>query len=189
MSLQIKKRSSVAKSFYIDNDTIQKLSEQSKQEGISVNALVNKILKNHTDLQYPATKYPSVVLSDELVRRLLERDEDLFLLFGREMGQKIFKESILQERMPRNLLSFKNILKGFCEYGQWAKYEEHIAGGKLIVSLSHDLGEKWSKCMREYFYSGLREIIGQDYPPEDVFTIVGTGLMITLPSSIIEDEE
>jgi hypothetical protein len=42
--------------------------------------------------------------------------------------------------------------------------------------------------MREYFYSGLKEIIGEDYPADDVFAVVDTGLMITLPASIVEDE-
>lgn len=188
MSQHVKKRRSIAKSFYIEKDTIQKLGEQSKQEGISVNSLVNKILKDHTELRYPATKYPSVVLTNELVRSLLENNEELFMSYGREKGLKIFKESILQDRLPKDLMSFKTIVKGFCSYGGWADYEEHIVGGKLIISLSHDLGEKWSKCMREYFYSGLREIIGQDYPSEDVFSIVGTGLMITLPASICEKQ-
>jgi len=181
------KRSSVAKSFYLDKGTIQKLVEQSEQEGISVNSLVNRILREHVDLRHPAKKYPSVLLTKEFVKKLLEDEEGLFLSYGREKGQKVFSETIMRGRYPKNLLTFKRIVKGFCDYGQWANYEEHVVGWKLIISLSHDMGERWSKMMREYFYSSLREIIGEDYPPEDVFSVVDTGLMIILPASIVED--
>jgi hypothetical protein len=188
MSQRGNKRSSVAKSFYLDNATIKKLVEQSEQEGISVNSLVSKVLKEHVELRHPAKKYPSVMLTKEFVRKLLEREEELFISYGKEKGQKIFSETILRGRFPKNLVTFKRIVKGFCVFGDWANYEEQIVGGKLIISLSHDLGEKWSKIMRGYFYSGLKEIIGEDYPPEDVFCIVDTGLMITLPASIVEDK-
>jgi predicted DNA-binding ribbon-helix-helix protein len=187
MSQRGKKRSGVAKSFYLDNATIKKLVEQSEQEGISVNSLVNRVLKEHVDLRHPAKKYQSLLLTKEFVRKLLDKEEELFMSYGKEKGQKIFSETIIRGRSPKNLLSFKKIVKGFCNYGDWADYEEHVVGGKLIISLSHDMGEKWSKAMREYFYSGLKEIIGEDYPPEDVFSVVDTGLMIILPASIIEE--
>jgi hypothetical protein len=56
MSQRGNKRSSVAKSFYLDNATIKKLVEQSEQEGISVNSLVSKVLKEHVELRHPAKK-------------------------------------------------------------------------------------------------------------------------------------
>ena len=100
-----KKRSSVAKSFYLDTVTIQKLAEQSEQEGISVNSLVNKVLKEHVDWRHPAKKYPSVQLTKEFVRKLLEKDEELFISYGKEKGQKIFSETMLRGRLPKNLVT------------------------------------------------------------------------------------
>jgi hypothetical protein len=189
MSQRGKKRSSVAKSFYLDREIIKKLVEQSEQEGVSVNSLVKRVLKEHVDLRQPAKKYPSILLTKEFVRLLLDKEEELFQTYGKAKGQKIFSETILRDRQPRNLLTFKKIVKNFCTFADWADYEEHVVGGKLIISLSHDVGEKWSKVMREYFYGGLRGIIGQDYPPEDVFSIVDTGLMIVLPASIVEEKK
>lgn len=188
MSKRVKKRNSIAKSFYLDVTTIKKLVEQAEHEGTSVNSLVNRVLKEYVDLRHPAKKYPSILLTKEFVRKLLEREEELFMTYGRAKGQKVFSETIMRGRSPRNLLTFKNIVKGFCTYGEWAAYEEHVVCGKLVISLSHDVGEKWSRTMREYFYSGLKEIIGEDYPADDVFAVVDTGLMITLPASIVEDE-
>jgi len=61
LNLETRKNKNVAKSFYLDNGTILKLAEQSEQEGVSVNSLVVRILKEHVDLRRPARKYPSVL--------------------------------------------------------------------------------------------------------------------------------
>lgn len=186
MAQRLKKRNSTAKSFYIDNRTIKRLAEQSKQENVSINSLVNRILKEHVELRYPAEQYSSIVLTRDLVSKLLEENEELFISFAKEHGGSIFRTTMLQQMSQKNLVTYKTIVKGFCDYGRVAGYNESVVGGKLVITLSHDLGEKWSKVLREYFYAGLKEIIEEDYPAQDVFTIVDTGLIIMLPASIIE---
>jgi len=175
------KRAGMQKSFYINKGVLRKLEKISAQKKISLNAYVNNVLTREVDLNILCRSvYPSTVIENGLLKALLDRNEDVFLSYAREWSAKIFRDAMTLGA-SRDLTTFRRYVRAYCDYGMWADYEEQMDPNKDVIILSHTLGRAWSRFMYEYFYHGLREIIGEDFPPEDVFVIIESALVITLP--------
>lgn len=181
-----KPKKSRARSFYMDGDLISDLESQSKRTGISINALVNKILKENTLHAYSTKEYCSMILPSALVAGMMNpENEKMFMDFAKKTGGPTFKDAVLTSGRPNSLDTFRYYLKdGYCGYCNWAEYYERIFSDKILIKLNHNVGHVWSKFMKEYFYGGLREMFGEESIPENALSVVETGLVILLPIHI-----
>jgi hypothetical protein len=178
-------RKSRARSFYMDVDLISDLEAQSKRTGMSINALVNKTLKESTLHAYSTKEYSSIIVPGALLRGVLNpANEEVFTDFGRKNGGGVLKDAVMTGGRPKNLETFRYYLRdGYCGHSNWAEYFERIFEDKIIIKLNHSLGLVWSKFMKEYFYAGMCEVLGKKNIPEEAFSVTDAGLVIVLPIS------
>ncbi|MDD1776230.1 MAG: hypothetical protein LUP94_02625 [Candidatus Methanomethylicus sp.] len=178
-----KKTSNIARSFYLSEDIIKDLEIAAKKTGVSLNALVNKTLRDSALHAYSTKEYGSTIVSNGLLVELLkESREEVVTSWARDNGKKVFRDAIITGGRPRNLETFRYFVKdGYCNYSNWAEYYEHFTDDALILKLNHHLGPLWSKFMKEYFYAGLCEIIGSNIAPPEAFSIADNGLIIVIP--------
>ena len=71
---------STTRSFRVDTDLAKVLDEESERMGVSVNALVNMILKRYSEFTRFLSKIDLVVINRELLKSLFDSypDEDIY---------------------------------------------------------------------------------------------------------------
>ena len=143
------------RSFRIEKDVSNILDEESERMGISVNALVNIILKHYSEFSRFLSKIDLVVVNREILIKLLESTEDqnLFRL-GLELGETIPKDIILfwKKELDRQNV-FEYLEKIICRYGLLGTYDEINQNGEKIIVIRHRLGKKGSLFFQGYIKS------------------------------------
>ncbi|MGE0242971.1 MAG: hypothetical protein AB7F53_01340 [Nitrososphaeraceae archaeon] len=143
------------RSFRIEKDVSNILDEESERMGISVNALVNIILKYYSEFSRFLSKIDLVVVNREILIKLLESTEDqnLFKL-GLELGETIPKDIILfwKKELDRQNV-FEYLEKIICRYGLLGTYDEINQKGEKIIVIRHRLGKKGSLFFQGYIKS------------------------------------
>ena len=84
------------RSFRVEQYVSNILDEEAERMGISVNALVNIILKHYSDFSRFLSKIDLVIINREILTKFLDimDDQEIFNL-GLELGETIPKDTIL----------------------------------------------------------------------------------------------
>jgi hypothetical protein len=139
------------------------LDEEAERMGISVNALVNIILKHYADFTRFLSKIDLVILNREILTKFLQSmdDQEVFRM-GIELGETIPKDTILfwkKELAQQNV--FEYLEKIICRYGLLGTYDEINQNGGKIMVIRHRLGKKGSIFFQGYIKS-IFNIVGLD---------------------------
>jgi hypothetical protein len=131
------------------------LDEEAERMGISVNALVNIILKHYADFTRFLSKIDLVILNREILTKFLQcmDDQEVFKI-GIELGETIPKDTILfwkKELAQQNV--FEYLEKIICRYGLLGTYDEINQNGGKIIVIRHRLGKKGSIFFQGYIKS------------------------------------
>jgi hypothetical protein len=131
------------------------LDEEAERMGISVNALVNIILKHYADFTRFLSKIDLVILNREILTKFLQSmdDQEVFKI-GIELGETIPKDTILfwkKELAQQNV--FEYLEKIICRYGLLGTYDEINQNGGKIIVIRHRLGKKGSIFFQGYIKS------------------------------------
>lgn len=164
-----KKRKTRCITFRIDEGVVQELTNESEQKEVSLNVLVNQILKRYSEWDRYENKIgvipvPKVMLT-KLINKSLTIAKDAGLSNIEEMKKALIseaveiaylslKESVLFMRSDFNLFSVLYILEEYMKV--CGLYSEHKfdEGSRHVFTLQHDMGENWS-----IFSKGLLEKI------------------------------
>jgi hypothetical protein len=155
---------STTRSFRVDMELSKVLDEESERMGVSVNALVNMILKRYSEFTRFLSKIDLVVINRELLKSLFDSypDEDIFGL-GVSAGQIIPRDTILfwkKSVTPESVLEY--IDKIICRYGFLGTYDETTQNEKRIIVIRHRLGKKGSQFLHGYLKSTLKNTLNLD---------------------------
>lgn len=151
------------RSFRVEQYISNILDEEAERMGISVNALVNIILKHYSDFTRFLSKIDLVILNREILTNFLLRmdDQEIFKI-GIELGETIPKDTILfwkKEFAQQNV--FEYLEKIICRYGLLGTYDEINQDGSKIIVIRHRLGKKGSIFFQGYIKS-IFNIVGLD---------------------------
>lgn len=135
---------STTRSFRVDTELSKVLDEESERMGVSVNALVNMILKRYSEFTRFLSKIDLVVVNRELLKSLFDSypGDDIYGL-GVIAGETIPRDTIL---FWKKTLNFETVLeyieKIICRYGFLGTYDETTQNEKRIIVIRHRLGKK-----------------------------------------------
>jgi hypothetical protein len=143
------------RSFRVEQYISNILDEEAERMGISVNALVNIILKHYADFTRFLSKIDLVILNREILTKFLQSmdDQEVFKI-GIELGETIPKDTILfwkKELAQQNV--FEYLEKIICRYGLLGTYDEINQNGGKIIVIRHRLGKKGSIFFQGYIKS------------------------------------
>ena len=155
---------STTRSFRVDAELSNVLDEESERMGVSVNALVNMILKRYSDFTRFLSKIDMIVINRELLKTLFDSyPEDDIYGIGVSAGEIIARDTIL---FWKKSLTFESVLeyieKIVCRYGYLGTYDEAELNGMRIIVIRHRLGKKGSQFLHGYLKTTLRETINLD---------------------------
>ncbi len=156
--------SSTVRSFRIDKALSEILNSEAERMGISVNAMINSVLKQYAEFTRFQSKLDMLVVNREVFRSLLCRlNDDNAYNFGLEMGKDIPNDTILfwkKDITPNGVLEY--IEKIVCTYGYMGTYDELNINQHKIIVIRHRLEGKGSKFLSGFFKSLLKQTLGID---------------------------
>ena len=146
-----KKRKTVGRSFRIDEEWMKVLFEEAERNGISANALINKILKDYSQFYRFSQRFGILSISYTTFSAFVNScPEDVIIETAKFSGSTLVKDGIRTIGLSMNpdamVFFIKNIFGGLAG---WFKCNHHIKRDGDVFHLRHRLGKKWSIFVAE----------------------------------------
>ena len=129
--------------------------------GVSVNGLVNMILKRYAEFTRFLSKIDLVIINRELLNTLLDcyTEEDIYGL-GISLGEVIPRDTILFWKKTLTQETVVDYIeKIICRYGYLGTYDEVNQNDLKIIVIRHRLGKKGSQFFHGYLKSALKNTL------------------------------
>ena len=152
---------STTRSFRVDNDLSKILDEEAERMGVSVNGLVNMILKRYAEFTRFLSKIDLVIINREFLNSLLDcyTEEDIYGL-GISLGEVIPRDTILFWKKTLTQETVVDYIeKIICRYGYLGTYDEVNQNDLRIIVIRHRLGRKGSQFFHGYLKSALKNTL------------------------------
>ncbi|HYF98567.1 MAG TPA: hypothetical protein VD815_00600 [Candidatus Saccharimonadales bacterium] len=152
---------STVRSFRIDKSLSEILNSEAERMGVSVNAMINSVLKQYAEFTRFQSKLDMLVINREIFRSLLGRlNEDDSYLLGLDMGREIPNDTIL---FWKKNVSFESVLeyieKIMCTYGYIGTFDELETTKHKIIVIRHRLGSKGSRFLLGFMKSLIKQTL------------------------------
>jgi hypothetical protein len=157
MNDEIQKQATEGITFRIPSSSINQLREESKKKQVSLNALVNQIIREHLDWHTyaaPAGYYYVPRSTMSLVLNKLSEDE--ISEIASIIAKRIMDTGLLL-RGEFTLSSFLNILENWSRISSFA-YKHAVANEIHNFIIQHDMGSNYSFFVKEIFQYIFQEI-------------------------------
>jgi predicted hydrocarbon binding protein len=142
-----------------DEKILGRLKEESVEKDLSLNTLVNQILRLHVDWYSNASKVGFLPIRKITIQKFLERyTEDELYQIGQDVAKETNKDLVL---LMRDRFDIENALHVF---ESWMKasnypYRHTITGSTHKIVIHHDMGTKWARYLSGVF-AGVLELFG-----------------------------
>jgi hypothetical protein len=145
------KSRTIGRSFRIDERWLNILSEEAKNDGISPNALVNKVLQDYCLFHRYTKRFPSMLLTQKSFSSIIDAcPKEALKTCAKKTGstnaQDIFHT--LGVSFDHENITYL-IREIYGRYGNWFTYNHHLKNGKEVFHLRHNMGENWSMFIAE----------------------------------------
>ncbi|MDP9288609.1 MAG: hypothetical protein M3P08_10475 [Thermoproteota archaeon] len=176
-----KPKKSQSITFRLDSHTIDELQREADQNQISLNVLVNQVLKRYSDWDryenrigmMPVPKAMLTSLIDKAVDMTkkngikeedIERVRDQIIKQAAEIAFNIMKDAVLFMKKQYNLWVVLAVLQEYMKVSG-INSDHRIEGGrKHVFVIQHELGENWSlftKELLELIFENLAKVRAQ----------------------------
>jgi hypothetical protein len=122
------------------------LREEAKRQGISTNALVNKILQNYRLYGRWVERFGVIQIARPTMSRIIECcPENSIIEIAKKSGAIVTKDILGIMGMDfiyRNIVNFAENYLG--KSSNWFQYTQQNKGNKEMIHLHHELGRNWS---------------------------------------------
>jgi hypothetical protein len=152
-----KMKKMVLRTIRLPKDIDDALEQDADENGISVNSLINKTLKKYVEWDRHADRFGFISIDAETFRSILNEVEDKNLeSIATTLGDTLPKSHVL---FWFKKISIETILKTFSLLGKYSGgfvTEIDFREGDCVVTLRHQLGQKWSVFLRYLLIQSFR---------------------------------
>lgn len=157
-----KTKKTVTRTFRISAEWDNFLRKEAESQGISVNVLVNLILRRHAHIGRLAQADNLICLTKTTFRKIIEGIPLEYLSrTGGDTSSKDFPNILGILGLPSDYDSFAYLVSrhfGGPNCAMWFCCHRHTQKNIDTFHLQHNLGHKWSVYLREYFLSYLKTL-------------------------------
>jgi hypothetical protein len=144
-----KKQSTEGVTFRVPSNSLRQLHEESKKKQVSLNTLVNQILKEHLDWHAYAAEAKLHHLPRSSMSRIIDKLTEVQLSeVAIEMARKDFVDVGLLFRGEFTVSSFLNIAETWSRMSAFP-YKHEISNDEHNFIIEHDMGRKYSFLIKE----------------------------------------
>jgi hypothetical protein len=140
------KRKTVGFSSRVDEEWLEVLREESQRQGVSVNALINKILQSYCQHYRWVDKFSSINITRPTLRKLVSCcSEDELREVAKMSGSTCTKDALRTMGLAPtydNVIFFIKNKMG--KHSKWFQFNEYTRNNKHIIHLHHEMGKEWS---------------------------------------------
>lgn len=145
------KSRTVGRSFRIEERWLTILNREAEREGISPNALMNKVLQDYGMFGTDLRRFPIITLSQKLFSELIAcYTKENLKTIARENGVEtipdIFKTLGLEPNQENIIYFIEEVLS---RHANWFSYNYHIEKKTRVFHLRHNFGENWNAYISE----------------------------------------
>jgi len=164
----------VGRSFRLDEQWLNILNEEAKDEGISPNALLNRILQDYCLFDRYLKRFPSILLTQKSFGSIIAAcPKEQIRICGKRAGSVNAQDLISTLGLS---MDHENVIymleQVYGHYGNWYIYNHHVKNGKEVFHLRHTLGENWSIFLSEVvttlFEDGLNRKVKKTFQDNTV---------------------
>ena len=158
-----KKPRTLIRSIRITKELDNLLEKDAKAKRVSVNSLISIIITKYAEMDRYNERFDTITLRREGFRSILAAIEDeTITTLAKDIGTQIPKQFLLFWFKKMNLETYLKYLSLVCKYSGFAEYEvdANEAETEYIITLIHDLGEKWSIFLKNWLEQGIKTTVG-----------------------------
>jgi hypothetical protein len=152
----------VTRTFRIKAEWDNILKHEAERQGISVNVLMNLILRRYALFDRWARGHNVISLTQRAFREVLEGIPLENLALAGEKSGSSDPQSILDMiGLPSNYDSFAYLISehfGGSNYAMWFNCHRHFHENSDVFHLQHNLGRGWSVYLQKYILSYLKTL-------------------------------
>ena len=151
------KKATKTASFRIDGSLLDALAEDSNRKQISLNTLVNQILREYIEWYANAPKVGFMIVRKSLMSAMLEKFNEnqvrrlaiLTAKQSREINLLFTSEYNLDSAL--RVIEYKMRLSGYV-------YRKDVQNNQYVYTIEHGMGPKWSLYLAELFAAEFQEV-------------------------------
>ena len=149
----------VTTSFRMNAEVYRVLHSNAQEKDVSLNSLVNHILRSYTEFGMYQSKFKAIVTSQLMFTELMDSlGDEALAQVGSMAGAEVPKSLISAMYGELNLKNAVRFLKVVAAHTSDWRYSETAGGGGTTIVLAHDLGRKGSIYFANYFDSMFRVV-------------------------------
>ncbi|OLC83488.1 MAG: hypothetical protein AUJ08_05345 [Thaumarchaeota archaeon 13_1_40CM_3_50_5] len=154
-------KKTVLRTIRLSKELDELLQNDANSKRISVGAMLSNILTKYSEWDRYAEKFAMISLRQETIRAILEAtDDDALIIKARQIGVKIPREFLMFWFKRTDLESYIRYIELLCNYGNFARFELKTDGRTYVITLLHDMGQKWSLFLRYVMEEGIMTSVG-----------------------------
>ena len=152
----------ITRTFRIQREWDDILDKEAERQGISVNLLVNRILRKYALFTRWAESAGFQSFTPQMFKKILEElPEDSLASLGATAGASNVIDILNIMGRPLTYESFIELVVeyfGGNDFCRWFNCFHHVQKNQHVFHLQHNLGRKWSIYLQEYLLSALSSI-------------------------------
>lgn len=169
------KERTVTISLRVSESALRALQEDAKKQNVSLNTLANQMFVAYSDYDRYLQKFHMVKLSTPTLKRIINAaTEQAIIEAGRTAGSSVPESFILAKTGELSVPNSLDYLRMMGAHANLFDYSEVSHGGKLLVTMTHDLGPQGSLFLTSYV--------------EAIFAALGKGLKVRQVADAISFE-
>jgi hypothetical protein len=149
----------VTMTFRIDERTMDILKSESEQKEVSLNILINQILRRYVDWQMYEPKVGMITIARPVASALFERMSEADVTkMARDVGKNAVHDIALFMKGKMDLPSFMSWFESRMKISSIEFSHTKLSQGKHSYVMKHDLGYNWSlyhKTLLELIFSEI----------------------------------
>jgi len=156
------RKKTITRTFRIRNEWDSVLQEEAARQGVSVNVLLNKLLRKYSLYSRWSNRNNDTSFSQRTLREILKTVQvESLAEAGAKSGALDAINIVNSMGLTLNYESFVYLITehlGGPHFARWFQCFHHTQGNKDIFHLQHDLGPKWSVFLEKYILAFLRSM-------------------------------
>ena len=156
------RKKTITRTFRIRNEWDNVLQEEAAKQGVSVNVLLNKLLRKYSLYSRWSDRKNDASFPRQTLQELLKTVQvESLAEAGTKCGALDAINIVNSMGLPLDYESFIYLVTehlGGPHFARWFQCFYHTQGNKDIFHLQHDLGPEWSVFLEKYILSFLRSI-------------------------------
>ena len=134
-----------------DASILDQLKEESVEKDLSLNTLVNQILRLHVDWHSSASRAGFLPVRRVAILKFLERyTEDELYQIGQDVAKETNKDLVLLMRDKFDVDNALHVLESWLKASNY-RYRDIVTGNTHKIVIHHDMGTKWARYLSGVF--------------------------------------